>query len=89
MASQTRFRSERVILLALAILPAVWLWLFDTSSWFGYLEPANPWVIPILAHLGLAHKTLPDYAFVALAILLMCFSLVYVVYIFKLKKTSP
>lgn len=81
-ASQTQYRSERVFTIVLALFPAVWLWLFDVSSWFNYLNPTNPWVTPILARIGLTHPTLPDYAYVSFALVLMSLSLAYVVCVF-------
>ena len=66
----------------LALLPAVWVWLFDTSFWFNYLEPISPWVTPILARIGLAHGLLPDYVYVALAVAIMGLLIAYLVCLF-------
>lgn len=76
-ASQTRYRSEKVFALALAILPAVWLWLANIPFWFNDHDPTYPWVTPLLARVGLLERYLPDYAFVTFAVALMCLSLVY------------
>jgi hypothetical protein len=81
-AARTQYRSERVLALVLALLPAVWLWLFDVSLWFNYLNPTSPWVTPILARIGLAHSLLPDYAYVSLALAIMGLSIAYVVCVF-------
>ena len=81
-ASRTKYISERIFTIALALLPAAWLWLFNTSFWFNYVNPKNPWVTPILSRIGLAHTGTPDYAFVSLAMALMCLSLAYIVLAF-------
>jgi len=81
-AAQTQYRGERVLTLALALLPAVWLWLFDVSFWFNYLEPASPWVTPILARIGLAHPLMPDSVYVSLALAIMGLSIAYAVCVF-------
>jgi len=81
-AAQTRYRGERVLTLVLALLPAVWLWLFDVSFWFTYFNPASPWVIPIFARIGLSHELLPDYIYVSLALAIMGLSIAYMVCVF-------
>ena len=81
-ASQTTYRSERALALTLALLPAVWLWLFDVSFWFNYFNPANPWVTPLLSRIGLAREGMPDYAYLSLALVLMALALTYVVLVF-------
>jgi uncharacterized membrane protein len=81
-AARTRFIGERALTLVLALLPAVWLWLFDVSFWFTYLGPTSPWVTPILARIGLTHPALPDYVYVAFALVLMGLSIAYVACLF-------
>lgn len=81
-ASQTRYRSERVFALVLAMLPAAWLWLTNIPFWFNDHDPTYPWVTPILARIGLTERYLPDYTYVSLAVVLMCLSLAYVVLTF-------
>ncbi len=51
-ASRAHYRDEKIVTLALAMLPAAWLWLFNVSAWFVYMEPYNSWVRPLLAHIG-------------------------------------
>jgi hypothetical protein len=82
-AARTRYIGERVLTLVLALLPAVWLWLFDVSFWFRYLQPASPWVTPLLARLGLAHPVFPDYIYVAFALTIMGLSIAYIVCLFS------
>ncbi len=77
-ASRTPYRSERVFTIILALLPAVWLWLFKVSFWFNYLVPTSPQATPILARLGLT-RLVPNYAYVSLAVVLSCLSLAYAV----------
>jgi hypothetical protein len=78
-ASRTKYRSERILAIVVALLPAAWLWLIDVSFWFNYIYPASPWVRPIFERLGLTHLDLPDYAFVSLAGALTGLFLAYVV----------
>ncbi len=81
-ASQTHYRSERVFALVLAMLPAAWLWITNIPFWFNDHDPTYPWVTPILGRIGLQERYLPDYAYVSLAVVLMCLSLAYVVLTF-------
>jgi len=81
-AARTRYISERIFTIVIAMLPAVWLWLFDVSLWFNYINPKNPWVTPILERIGWAHIGTPDYAYVSLAMALMCLFLAYIILAF-------
>jgi hypothetical protein len=81
-ASRTTYRSERIFTLALAFLPAAWLWLSNIPFWFNDWDPHFPWVTPILGHLGLLDRSLPDYIYVSLAVAIMCLSWVYIVLTF-------
>jgi hypothetical protein len=78
-ASRTKYRSERIVALVLALLPAVWLWLFDVSFWFTLISPTNPQVIPFLERIGLTRLGIPDIVYVSFALGLMCLCLAYVV----------
>jgi hypothetical protein len=82
LASQTHYRSEKVFALVLAMLPAAWVWLANMPWWFIGYEPKFFGVTPILARIGLFERYLPDYAYVSLAVVLMCLSLAYVVCVF-------
>ena len=82
LASRTQYKIERIFALALAILPAVWVWLANTPWWFHNLKPDYYWPTHILAHLGLFERYLPDWVYVAFACALMCLSLAYVVLVF-------
>jgi hypothetical protein len=88
LASRTQYKSERVFALVLAMLPAVWIWFANIPWWFHAFEPHYHWVSPILNHIGLLDRYLPDYAYVAFACVLMCLSLAYVVLAF-LKWRKP
>ncbi|MBN1189714.1 MAG: DUF2029 domain-containing protein [Dehalococcoidales bacterium] len=87
-AARTSYRSERVLALVLALFPAAWMWLFDNSFWFNYLEPLNPWVRQIFDSLGLVRYNIPDCVFVGFALVLMGLSLAYVLCVF-LKWREP
>jgi hypothetical protein len=78
-AARTPYRSERVIALLLAVLPAAWLWLGNVPFWFNDHDPHYPWVTPLLARVGLFDRYLPDYAHVALAVAIAGLALAYVV----------
>ena len=82
LAANTRYKIERIFTLAIAILPAAWVWLANMPWWFHNLEPHYYWPNSILAHLGLFERYLPDWVYVAFACVLMCLSLAYVVLIF-------
>lgn len=82
LAANTRYKIERIFTLAIAILPAAWVWLANMPWWFHNLEPHYYWPNSILAHLGLFERYLPDWVYVAFACVLMCLSLTYVVLIF-------
>jgi hypothetical protein len=78
-AASTPYLSERIVTLALAILPATWVWLYEVNFWFYCYEPKYYWPGHILSKLGLAHSTAPDYLFVILALLLNILCLIYLV----------
>jgi hypothetical protein len=78
LASVTKYRGERILALALAVLPAAWLWLGNVPFWFNDHDPVYPWVTPLLARLGMMDRYLPDYAFVALAVAIAGLGLAYV-----------
>jgi hypothetical protein len=80
-AAKTRFLSERIMALVVAMIPAAWLWMFNVSFWFDYLAPRNSWVDKILGRIGMTH-IVPDYGFVSLAMVLMCLFIAYIVLTF-------
>ena len=82
LASRTQYKVERVFALVLAMLPALWLWLANTPWWFHDTKPGYYWVTPLLRHLGLLERYLPDWVYVTFACTLMCLSLAYVVLAF-------
>jgi len=88
-AARARYRSEKFMTLILALLPSVWLWLFDVSFWFTRYLPSNYWVIPILARVGLTHIGIPDAIFVAFAVILMLLCLSCAVLLFTKWHRKP
>jgi hypothetical protein len=70
-AGTTKFKFECVFNTAMALAPAVWLWMFNTAFWFYYAKPENLQVMPLLEKLGLYKLDVPDYAYVTLALVLM------------------
>jgi hypothetical protein len=83
-ASRTKYKSEKVFTLLLAILPSIWLWLANTPWWFHDTKPGYSWVTPFLRHLGLLARYLPDWVYVVFAGVLTILSLAYVVLIFTI-----
>ncbi len=85
-AAITPYRSERIIALALALLPSGWLWMFNVSFWFTYLKPVSDWIVPIFDRLGLTRMDVPDYAFVSFSLALTLLALTYIIGTFLLWK---
>jgi hypothetical protein len=79
-AAMTVHRGERILAIIIALFPALWIWLFDVSLWFVYLEPINPWVAPYLANIGMGENC-PTGSFVIFSVTLAYLSLAYVVLI--------
>jgi hypothetical protein len=82
LASRTQYRLERIFALAIAVLPAVWIWLGSLPWWFHDTKPGYSWVIPMFRHLGLLDRYLSDWVYVTFTCVLMCLSLAYVVLAF-------
>lgn len=81
-AAETPFRSERGVALAVALFPAVWVWLFNNYAWFINFGPLAPQAKDILSRLWLTHPDLPDYVFVTYSLILTGLCLTYVVLAF-------
>ena len=88
-AARTQFKLERIFALALAVLPAVWLWLGNLPWWFHDTKPGYGWVIPMFRHFGLLDRYLSDGVYVAFACALMCLALAYVVLVFTKWQQPP
>jgi len=82
LAAVTQYKLERVFALALAVLPAVWIWLGNLPWWFHDTKPGYAWVPVFFRHLGLLNRYLPDVVYVIFACILTCLSLAYVVLAF-------
>ncbi|MBN1367447.1 MAG: hypothetical protein JW967_05940 [Dehalococcoidales bacterium] len=81
-AAQTSYKSERAITLALAIFPAIWVWLFNDYAWFINFSPKAIHTEVILSRLWLSNADLPDYVYVTFSVILMCLCLTYVIMVF-------
>jgi len=79
LASRTPYKGERVLGFALALFPGLWMWLFNVSAWFNYLNPHSPWVTVIFTLLGWNIQNVPDLIYVIFALVLMCLSILYVI----------
>ncbi len=78
-AAQTNHISERLFTLILAVIPAIWLWLFDVSFWFRAYEPAHSDVSSIFENIGWTTYLSSDKPYVILALTLMFACLIYAV----------
>jgi hypothetical protein len=81
-AGTTPYKSERGVALTVALFPAIWVWLFNDYAWFINFSPMAPQAKEILGHLWLTQADLPDYAYVAFSVTLMCLCLTYVILAF-------
>lgn len=73
---------ERGTTLALIILPAAWVWLYDVTFWFRYLAPRVLETPTILEKLGFNHYV-PDVVYVILAGVLMCLCFAYAIAVLR------
>jgi hypothetical protein len=69
-AAEAKFRSERIMALVIAMLPAAWIWLFSVSFWFDLMYPKSIDGVITLSKFHLTYLA-PDYPFVILAVVLM------------------
>jgi hypothetical protein len=67
---------ERALLFGLIVIPAVWMWLYNTSFWFWYLRPHPPDFPKILERIGFTNYV-SDQFYVSLAGVLMVFAIAY------------
>ncbi|MBN1643605.1 MAG: DUF2029 domain-containing protein [Dehalococcoidales bacterium] len=82
LAARTQYKLERVFALVLAMLPGLWVWLANMPWWFQNSNEVHAQVVSILSRIGLFERYLPDYVYVALAVLIACVSLSYIVLVF-------
>ncbi len=76
--SRVRWGAEKGLALALAVVPAAWVFLFSVVFWFNYLAPRNPEVVEPLIRAGLG-RFMPDYTFVTIALVIMALSFAYII----------
>ncbi|MFO8010346.1 MAG: hypothetical protein R6U89_05975 [Dehalococcoidia bacterium] len=70
---------HKLISIGLAILPAVWMWMFDVSFWFYAYHPQHFDVRDTLDKIGLTNYMSSDLPYVVFALCLMFVCLAYVV----------
>jgi len=63
----------------MALVPMVWLWIFDVAFWFYCYQPAHQEVLPLMERLGFFRLGTPDYAYVTIAMVLMGMFITYIV----------
>ena len=78
---------ERSLTLALILVPAAWVWLYDVTFWFRYLIPRVLETPPVLEKLGLNHY-IPDVVYVILAGVLMSLCFAYVAVVLARRKQA-
>jgi hypothetical protein len=94
-AGTTKFKLEGIFAALMALVPAVWLWIFNVYFWFYFVQPWNLQVRPLMERLGFFHMFIPDYAYVTLALVLMALFITYIVLAYtiwrgpKLMKLKP
>ncbi len=77
-AAQATSRWQRVATLVLALLPAVWLWLYDVSFWFWSYQPQHPGVISYFDKIGWVNYLSSDWPYVVFAVSLTIICIFYV-----------
>jgi hypothetical protein len=82
LAATTKYKIERIFALAIAILPAVWIWITNIPWWFHDTKSGYSWVPNMLKHLGMPDRYLPDWTYVILALAIMALSIAYIVLAF-------
>ncbi len=82
LAAHTHYKAERIFALAVALLPAVWIWVTNIPWWFTDSGPGFEWVTPLLTRLGMPERYLNNWVYVSLALAIMCLSLAYVLLVF-------
>ncbi len=87
-AAQSANKLQRAVSLGIAILPAVWLWLFDVSFWFRSYLPAHTNVISMFDRIGWVNYLSSDkpYVIFAVALMLICLAYVLATFIFWHRK---
>ncbi len=86
--SRVRWGAEKALALALAVVPAAWVFLFAVTFWFNYLIPRNPEVVDPLIRAGLG-RFMPDYTFVTIAMVIMALSVAYIVQVLAQGRKPP
>ncbi len=78
-AGTTKFKFERVFATVMAMVPGVWLWIFNSAFWFYFVQPLHVEVVAMLEKLGLYRLDVPDYAYLTVALVLMGLFITYIV----------
>jgi hypothetical protein len=71
--------TERVFAIVMALVPMVWMWVFDVAFWFYFAKPMHLEVLPLMERLGYYRLGTPDYAYVTIAMVLMGLFIAYIV----------
>jgi len=85
-AGRSTFKLERVFATVMAMVPAVWLWIFNVAFWFYFAKPLHLEVMPLMEKLGLFHMNTPDWGYMTLALVLMGLFIGYIVLAFTIWK---
>lgn len=76
--STVRWGAQKALALALALVPAAWVFLFSVSFWFNYLVPRHPELVESLVRAGMG-RFMPDYTFVTISMVIMMLSVAYII----------
>ena len=85
-AATTRYKFERLSAIIIAVVPAVWVWMFNDAFWFYYMEPHHPEGVAALKRLGMYTLNRPDWAYVTFSMVLWGLLLAYIILTFTIWK---
>jgi len=88
-AATTRYRFEKIFAIVMALVPAVWIWMFNDAFWFYYAVPYHLEGVKILERLGMYNSNAPDWAYVTLSMVLMGLYLAYIILVFIKWRKRP
>lgn len=68
----------------IAVVPAIWVWMFNDAFWFYYALPHHLEAVSALKRLGMYSVNAPDWAYVTLTMVLWGLFLAYIVLTFTI-----
>jgi uncharacterized membrane protein len=93
LAASTKYKIERIFALAIAVLPAVWLWISNVPWWFhDNTKTGYGWVPAMFKHIGMPERYISDGGYTIYALAIMALAITFIVLAFTRwteKKTLP